>query len=188
MASLQLSTMEAATEIAREIELFGNAVTAVYTTSNQGSSIDSNTQLPTNLYEDPVPLAGILSAETTESNEAMRRALTNELAGKLAISVWEIVKHTEHDHCGNPEIKFLKHVRNGVAHNNEFSFKSREHYNNHSPAEWNENEITFDMEEIPVLTTFERSSYFVKEADIIEGYLEGGDIKELCQDILTIVS
>ncbi len=168
-------------QVARDLTVFGNAVIGIYTVFYDGSKIeDPSADLPTKLYEDPVPVAALGSAETKRGNDQLRRALVNELSAWLAVSVRDRVKGSEI--VAEPEYRFLKHVRNGIAHGNEFYFE-----HDISETIWEGNEITDDLCGDQVIGSVDSSSPFLAEANWTEGFLEAGDIWELCKDIMALL-
>lgn len=171
-------------QIAHEIILFGQAITGLYSIYENGTgSIDPATDLRTNIFPDRVPLGGLISPESPEMNDKLLRALSNELGGRLLVSVWDVIQGTPID--DKPEGRFLRHVRNGLAHDNKFEFKSGPPEN----AVWRGHQLTKSEHEGEfVMTTVEATSYFVKDANLVEGYLEAGDAKELASDVMMLAS
>jgi hypothetical protein len=179
--------MDIGNQIIREIQIFGNAATGVYSMHNTGGrDYQPTSDLPTNLFEDPVPISGVATAESAESNDKMKRCLVNEFAGKMVISVWEILKDTEYVDKQYPEVMFLRHVRNGIAHDNRFQL-SPGRLERHGPAEWDGHKLESSMDGTTVMTTIEAGGQFIESSNIDEGYLEAGDCKEFCSDLLRIV-
>lgn len=170
-----------AKRIAHEMTVFGNAITAIYSVYLNGTGdIEPWMELPSKLDDDPIPLAGAVSAESAKGNDVMLRALSNELGGRLLVSVWDIIRYTEIE--DEPICEFLRYIRNGVAHDNLFDFERREPKN----PKWRDHELTTEMQDEPVMTTVGASNLFMKDSKMIEGFFEAGDAKELSKDILLL--
>lgn len=164
-----------------EMNVFGNGITAVYTMYSQGSQISATgTSLKTSLFENDVPLTGLVSAESGKKNDKMRDALVNELSGRLAVSVYQVINGESL--ANEPIGEFLRHIRNGIAHDNRFLVDEIKR-----PAEWRGHSITKDMDGERVLSTVESPNLFMSEGEWKNGYVEAGDIKELTIDILEVI-
>lgn len=165
-------------QISQGINIFGNAITAIYTMYNRGAHIDDPAEsLRTNLIDEDVPITGLITPESGESNVKMRDALVNELSGRLAVSVYDIIEGEEI--AVESTGQFLRHIRNGVAHDNRFLGGNID-----KKAEWRGYTITEEMSGDRVLSTLESPGLFMQESEWKEGFVEAGDVKELTLDIL----
>jgi len=82
------------------------------------------------------------------------------LLGKImAINLYELLKASDYyeNLKDTEEIKFLRHIRNGAAHNNKFHFKNRKGewtIGENENVKWNDAEIKRSLQDKPVFNDF----------------------------------
>lgn len=120
-------------------------------------------------------------------NAPLKRATANQLAMQLIVGVGEAVKM----YCENegknwaghesPTIRFLRLVRNGVAHGNDIVLTPTDPRPN---TIWRGFEITRNMEGDQLFTQPAEYTWQAEGVEMIEGHLEAGDAFVLTTDVL----
>lgn len=107
-------------------------------------------------------LSTSLQIEKKENFATSKLNIANEmiLMGKImTINLFEILKDSKYfqDLRDLEEFKFLRHIRNGAAHNNKFHFKDRNNkwtLNESEIIEWNNYKIDRNLQDKPVFNNF----------------------------------
>lgn len=144
--------------------------------------------LDTTVAHDPQIVGQSLPMDI-KGNTPFQQGTVNHLAGAFLVMVTEIAMGNDAEvwekyFTKNPMMEFLKHVRHGVAHGNEFDFK---HGIKH-PAVWRGLELTEEgMKGSRVFSEIADESYYKKDTEIEKGLLEAGDAFALADGVIQLI-
>lgn len=196
--------MDIVNQIHREIEAISYGIFGVHVVENVGPEADIARLLPTKIAHENVELNDIQSVGQylipyrIKMNKKLGRASINRLSGMLVGTVYELLKDDnerwENHFSHRPEMQFLRYIRNGFFHGNQFDFK----HGSPDNAKWRGWEITSDMEgdlvftelkDIAVPSPDEVSPDEVRRfnPELEEGFMEAGDAFALVNDVKEIV-
>lgn len=173
-------------DILRHRQTFAYGVEGMHTLIEAG--IDAGGPLKplhTNIAGDVVHSSYILPQ--VESNTQLEQATKNRLGMQLVVGVGDSVKSQADSWPDNPEpeIQFLRQIRNGAAHNNRLRFRSKA--DPRPNTEWKGFAITEDMEGDVIFTDVSDRAWESEFIEIEKGFLEAGDALQLTTDILELL-
>lgn len=122
----------------------------ILTNNYPGASIESSYTNPKqHLNLKVTNIIGEIIAQGLIAPKNLRTAFS-EINKMFLVSVWETLKDTKtyNDIATKPDIQFLRHVRNGCAHN-KFNFTNLKH-----SAKWRDKEITMGLIGTAVFPSF----------------------------------
>lgn len=151
---------------------------------SEGYEIYHTTNLRTNITDDVIH-PGVFFHESTQ-NPMLTRATENRLGMQLIVGVGDAVRDVTDSWSkyDEPEIRFLRLIRNGAAHDNRLQF----HRNDPRPGtEWRGLEIAPEMEGNLIFTDMAGRVFGEEVGGLEEGFMEAGDALALSTDILEIL-
>ncbi|WP_420182857.1 hypothetical protein ACNO8S_16350 (plasmid) [Haloarcula sp. KBTZ06] len=177
---------EAISIIRRQRQAFAYGIEAVHTLNNAGiGSSEPLKTLPTKTGDEPVYTSAIINPNTVMSRQ-LETATTNQLAMQLLVAVTEPVREVREYWPEDPEptIRFLRLLRNGIAHGNEVSYCGSDPPPNTS---WRGFEFTDDIEGETLFTQPNEYIWDGEQVELKEGLFESGDALTLTTDVLEIL-
>jgi hypothetical protein len=172
--------------IRRQRQAFAYGIEGVHTLFNAGIEAgDPLRPLRTQIVEDQVRSTWFLP-QRMEMNTHLEQSTTNQLAMQLVVGTGDAVstydpEWADHD---SPTIRFLRLVRNGVAHGNKIVLTAADPRPN---TVWRGFEITRDMESDPLFTQPAKYIYQTEDVEMIDGHMEAGDALVLTTDVLELL-
>jgi len=141
--------------------------------------------LETNIESDVVSVGPYLPR--VKMNYQLYQATANRLAMQLMVAVGDSYKTNMSGwkDAEEPEVQFLRHIRNAAAHNNQIKFESPE-----DPREnthWEGFSLTREMEGRQVFPDFSKIIVGTETVEFEEGFFEAGDAFSLASDVLAIL-
>lgn len=169
--------------IRRQRQAFAFGIDGVQTIYLGGAENGSPMQpLIANVVED-MTFSAWLVPESRQLNTPLKRATENQLAMQLMVGVGGAVD-TYYDDWADHEsatIRFLRLVRNGVAHGNKIVLTDADP---RPDTEWRGFKITRNMEDDQLFTQPADFTWQPDQVEMVEGHLEAGDAYVLATDVL----
>lgn len=167
-------------------QAFAFGIAGIHTLYNAGSDAGELLKpLETEIEDDSVQVGWYLPRPTM--NQQLERVTENLLAAQLVVAVGDIVENeTDLGWADSDlsEVRFLRLIRNGAAHDNRLMFTDDDP---RSPVVWNGFEITEDMEGDVIFTQMKYPMVYSERAELVEGFFEAGDGLSMVNDIIEIV-
>lgn len=168
--------------IQKHRQAFAFGVEGVHTLFNAGIEAGEPMKpLRTSITDELVHVSFLVPR--AKMNTQLEQAATNRLAMQLLVGTGDAVKQyvdTWADHPA-PEIRFLRLIRNGAAHDN------RLYYTETDPrpdTAWRGVELTEEMEGDVIFTDISDLIWGAEFVDMDEGFMQAGDALALTTDIL----
>jgi hypothetical protein len=177
---------EAISTIRQQRQAFAYGIEAVHTLHNTGIEAGEPLKaLPTKTDASPVYTSAIVNARM-KMNGQLETATTNQLAMQLLVAVCEPVQRVRQHWPEDPEptIRFLRLIRNGIAHGNEVSYCGDDPRPNTS---WRGFEFTEEIEGEVLFTQPEEYMWETEQVGLNRGVFESGDALALTTDVLKIL-
>lgn len=172
--------------IRRHRQAFAYGVEGVHALFNTG--VDGGNPmkpLRTNIVKDLVHSSFFLPR--AKMNTQLEQATTNRLGMQLVVGTGDAIKqHLDNWRDNpNPEIQFLRQIRNSAAHDNRLDFRGDK--DPRPDTRWREFDITEDMEGEVVFTDMSDRMWGSESVKMEQGFLEAGDALALTTDILKLL-
>lgn len=174
---------ETISAIRRQRQAFAFGVAGVHALYNAGLDAGNPMKpLGTKIADDLVHSSWLLPTHA-QMNARLEQATANQLAMQLVVGVGDAVQryYPQWADHNSPVIRFLRLVRNGVAHGNEIVLTDADPRAN---TVWRGFSITRDMEGDQLFTQPAEFAWETENVDMINGYLEAGDALVLTTDVL----
>lgn len=169
--------------IRRQRQAFAFGIAGVHAIHNTGIEVrEPMNPLRANIADELVHSTWLLP-DRVQMNTPLEQATTNQLAMQLVVGVGDAVQNhvSEWADHESPMIRFLRLIRNGVAHGNEVALTPSDPRPN---TVWRGFEITRKMEGEPLFSQPAEFVWESEDANMIDGYMEAGDGLVLTTDIL----
>lgn len=174
---------ETISTIRRQRQAFAFGIEGVHTLYSAGLDAgDPIKPLGTKIVDDLVHSSWLLPTHA-QMNARLEQATANQLAMQLVVGVGDAVQRYDSewaDHS-SPVIRFLRLVRNGVAHGNKIVLNDADPRAN---TAWRGFSITRDMEDDQLFTQPTEFAWETENVNMREGYIEAGDALVLTTDVL----